>query len=444
MARTASVTLSGFGRTTSVIVPAVRPEREQELLAAVRNAAAGGLLAYGGGRSYGDCALISGGTALLTRRMDRLLAFDPARGELVCVAGVTVGELVRVFLPRGFFPPACPGSAQVTVGGAIANDVHGKDQAAAGSFGDHVRWIDLVLPSSEVVRVSREARPELFEATIGGVGLTGVVLRACLALAPAPSTAVSWRAQRVADLDALLLALEEAARTVPFVVGWVDGTARGNQLGRGILETARPAPEGGGARPPSSRLPDLGAVPSLLFTPRTVAAWNEWRLRRVPEQGRSRTLDAHRFFFPLDASHVYTRLRMHELHAVFPEADAGRGLRRVLEAVAASGVAPLLVVVKRFGRAGLGHLSFAIPGHSLVVDLPASAGARTLLDRLEGLIAVHGGRVYLAKDSTLSADRFARMYPRLPAFRQVLSEVDPGGVFRSELATRLRVREASA
>lgn len=444
MTRTARVTLSGFGRTTCVTVPAVRPEREQELLAAVRNAATGGLLAYGGGRSYGDCALISAGTAVLTRRLDRLLAFDAARGELVCEAGVTMGELVRVFLPRGFLPPACPGSAGVTVGGAIANDVHGKDQAAAGSFGDHIRWIDLVLPSSEVVRVSRDARPELFEATIGGVGLTGVVLRACVALAPAPSTAIFWRAQRVADLDALLLALEQAARAVPYVVGWVDGTARGTQLGRGILETAEPAPEGTGMRLPPSRLPEIGAVPSLLFTPRTVAAWNVWRLRRVPEQGLARTLDADRFFFPLEASHVYTRIRMRELHAVFPEADAGRGLRRVLEGVAASGVAPLLVVVKRFGRAGLGPLSFAVPGHSLVVDLPAGAGARTLLDHLEGLVAEHGGRVYLAKDSTLSAARFARMYPRLPAFRQVLSEVDPSGVFRSELATRLRVREASA
>lgn len=443
MAGMARLTLSGFGRTTCVTVPAVRPEREQALLAAVRAAASGGLLAYGGGRSYGDCALTSG-TAVLTSRLDRLLAFDPARGELACEAGVTMGEIVRVFLPRGFLPPACPGSARVTVGGAIANDVHGKDQAAAGSFGDHVRWIDLVLPSGEVVRVSRDARPELFEATIGGIGLTGVVLRACLALAPAPSSAIAWHAQRVANLDALLLALEQATRTAPYLVGWVDGTARGDQLGRGVLETAEPAPGGTGVRLPSSPLPEIGSVPSLLFTPRTIAAWNAWRLRRVPERGLARTLDAGRFFFPLDASHVYARLRMHELHAVFPEADAGRGLRRALEAVAASAVAPLLVVVKRFGRAGLGHLSFAIPGHSLVVDLPAGAGARRLLDHVEGLVAEHGGRVYLAKDSTLSADRFARMYPRLPAFRQVLAEVDPRGALRSELATRLRVREAAA
>ncbi len=443
MARTARLTLGGFGRTSRVTGPAVRPERERDLLAAVRAGAAGGLLAHGGGRSYGDCALPGGGTAVLTRRLDRLLEFDPASGELVCEAGVTIGELVRVFLARGFLPPASPGSALVTVGGAIANDVHGKDQAAAGSFGDHVRWIDLVLASGEVVRVSRDARRELFEATVGGVGLTGVMVRARVGLAPAPSSTIAWRARRVADLDALLLGLEDAARAVPYVVAWIDGTARGAELGRGVLETAEPAAEGAGRRRPSSRLPEIGAVPSLLFTRSTVAAWNAWRLRRVPAQGLSRTLDAARFLFPLDASHVYTRVRMHELHAVFPESDAGRGLRRVLEGLATSDVPPLLVVAKRFGRAGLGHLSFAIPGHSLVVDLPAGAAARTLLGHLEGLVAEHGGRVYLAKDSTLSADHFARMYPRLPAFRRVLSDVDPRGVFRSELANRLRVRGES-
>jgi decaprenylphospho-beta-D-ribofuranose 2-oxidase len=444
MPGTARVTLSGFGRTTRVTVPAVRPEREQALLAAVRAAGPDGLLAYGGGRSYGDCALVSRGTALLTGRLDRLLAFDAARGELVCEAGVTMGELVRLFLPRGFLPPACPGSARVTVGGAIANDVHGKDQAAAGSFGDHVRWIDLVLPSGEVVRVSRTERPELFEATIGGVGLTGVVLRACLGLVAVPSSAIAWRAQRIAHLDELLIEIDRAARTARYLVAWIDGTAREDALGRGILETAELASESTGVWLPSSRLPEFGPLPSLPFTRRAMAAWNAWRFRRVPEQGVARTIDAGRFFFPLDGSHVYTRLRMHEMHAVFPEADAGRGVRRVLEAVAGSQVTPLLVVVKRFARAGLGHLSFAIPGHSLVVDLPAGSDARTLLDHVEGLVTEHGGRIYLAKDSTLTPERFARMYPRLPAFRQVLAEIDPRGTFRSELAARLRVREGSA
>jgi decaprenylphospho-beta-D-ribofuranose 2-oxidase len=440
----ARLTLGGFGRTNSVTVPAVRPEREQALLAAVRDGASNGLLAYGGGRSYGDCALVKEGTAVLTRRLDRLLAFDPGSGEVVCEAGITMGELVRVLGPRGFLPPACPGSARVTIGGAIANDVHGKDQASAGSFGHHVRWIDLVLASGEVVRVSRDARPEVFEATIGGIGLTGVVLRASVTLAAAPSTAISWRARRIAHLDELLIALDHAARTSPYLVAWVDGTARGDALGRGILETAEPAPEGTGTWLPSWRFPDIGAMPSVPFMPPAIAAWNAWRLRRVPDEGLSRTLAAGRFFFPLESSHVYSRLRMHELHAVFPEADAGKGLRRVLEAVGGSELAQLLVIVKRFGRAGLGHLSFAIPGHSLVIDLPASAGARELLDRVEGTVTEHGGRVYLAKDSTLSAQRFARMYPRLPAFRRVLSEIDPRGVFRSELAARLRVREASA
>src|SRR5262249_33095388 len=226
--------------TNSVTVPAVRPEREQALVAAVRDGAPHGVLAHGGGRSYGDCALVKDGTAVLTRRLDRLLDFDPASGEVVCEAGVTMGELLRVLGPRGFFPPACPGSARVTIGGAIANDVHGKDQARAGRLGHHVRWFDLVLPAGAGVRVSPDARPELFEATIGGVGLTGVVLRACVTLAATPSTAISSRARRIAHLDELLIALDQAARTSTYLVAWIDGTARGDAFGRGILETAEP------------------------------------------------------------------------------------------------------------------------------------------------------------------------------------------------------------
>jgi len=441
MARSARLTLRGFGGTNAVDVAALRPERTSEVLAAVRSAGAGGLLAHGSGRSYGDCALNATGSALLMRRFDRLLAFDPASGELECEAGVTVGEIVRVFAPRGFLPAACPGTAWVTVGGAIANDVHGKDQAVLGSFGEHVRWLDLVLASGEVVRASPTERPALFEATVGGVGLTGVVLRARIALARTPGTAVTWRARPAADLDALLAGLDEAARTAPYLLAWVDGTARGRHLGRGLVETAEPVAGGGEPWVARAPLPSTPVVPALLFTPRTMAAWNALRFRRGAE---TRTLDVGRYFFPLDASRVYAALRLYELHAVFPEADAGRGVRRVLEDVATSGLAPLLVVVKRFMRAGLGDLSFALPGHSLVVDLPAGAGARLLLERLERVVVEHGGRIYLAKDAALSAAGFARMYPRLPAFRQVLSEVDPTGVFRSDLGARLGVREATA
>jgi len=440
MAPRARLRLSGFGGTHAVEVAALRPEREHELVAAVGAAGPEGLLAHGGGRSYGDCALPAGATAVLTRRLDRFVAFDPASGELVCEGGVTMGELVRVLLPRGFLPHACPGTAWATVGGAIANDVHGKDQASVGSFGAHVRWLDLLLASGEVVRVSPAERPALFRATVGGIGLTGIIVRACLALARTPGSAVAWRTRPVADLDALLAALDDAVRSAPYQLAWVDGTARGARLGRGAVESAEPLATTGELWLPRAPVGAAPAVPRLLFTPRTMAAVNAWRLARARAERGVRTLDVGRYFFPLDGSQVYARVRLCELHAVFPEDDQGRGLRRVLEGVADSGIAPLLVVVKRFGHPGVGDLSFALAGHSLVVDLPAGDDTRALLARLEEIVVAHGGRIYLAKDGSLSADHFARMYPRLPAFRRVLAEVDPAGAFRSELAARLGVR----
>ncbi len=435
--------LRSFGRTCRATVRAIRPERERELIGAVRAGGAGGFLARGGGRSYGDCAIGTETTALLMSRLDRLIAFDAERAEITCEAGVELGELVRLFLPRGFLVPACPGSAQVTVGGAVANDVHGKNQVAEGCFGHHVRWIDLVLASGEVVRTSPTERRDLFEATIGGVGLTGVILRVCFGLERVASVAFRWRARRIPGLDAFLAALEQCTARPSYAVGWVDGTARGAALGRGILETAEFAQAAGRVQLPPHRATAGGlAVPEPPFVRRAVATWNSLRLLGTPAQGTTRTLDVARVLFPLEANPVYGRLNLREFHAVFPESDAGAGLRRVLTVVSESPAAPLLVALKRFGRAGLGHLSFAVPGHSLVIDLPADRQTESLLPRLQDLVLEHGGRIYLAKDGTLTAAQFAHMYPRLGEFRRVLADVDPEGVFRSDLARRLRIRES--
>jgi decaprenylphospho-beta-D-ribofuranose 2-oxidase len=293
-----------------------------------------------------------------------------------------------------------------------------------------------------VVRTSPTERRELFEATIGGVGLTGVVLRVCFGLERVPSVAFRWRARRIPDLDAFLAALEHCAIEPAYVVGWVDGTARGASLGRGILETAEFTSAAGRVQLPPHRATARGlAFPEPPFVRQALAAWNSLRLLGTPAQGTTRTLDVARVLFPLEANPIYGRLRLRELHAVFPESDAGAGLRRVLTAVSESPATPLLVALKRFGRAGVGHLSFAIPGHSLVIDLPADRQTDSLLPRLQDLVLEHGGRIYLAKDSTLSATQFARMYPRLGEFQRVLADVDPHGVFRSDLARRLRIRE---
>jgi decaprenylphospho-beta-D-ribofuranose 2-oxidase len=431
---------SGWGRLARAEMLAARPERASELAGILAAAGSEGIIVHAGGRSYGDSALNAGGRAILTRRLDRLLAFDPTSGLLVAEAGVRFEDLRRVLLPRGFLAPVTPGTAFATLGGAIAHDVHGKNQDRAGNFGAHVEWLDLMLPSGELRRLTPADR--LFRATVGGLGLTGVILALALRMMPVPSRFVSVRERRVADLDAFLEALEVERSRAVYSVGWIDAQAGGRALGRGIVEAADPAPAEAGesyAEARGRRLPvDL---PGFVLNPLSIAAFNTLYWRRVPKDGRERRLAYDRFLYPLDAiadwNRLYGRRGFHQFQALLPEP---RGVRALLEACAASRAASFLAVLKTMGLEGAGVLSFGGRGHTLALDFPAGRGIDELLGRLERLVLDHGGRVYLAKDSRLSAAGFAAMYPRLPEFREILAEVDPEGRMCSDLARRLEIR----
>jgi len=219
----AQINLTGWGRTSGGAMTACRPERVSELRERVREGPAdGGRIAYGAGRAYGDAALNSQGRVILTRRLNRMLAFDGESGLLEAEPGVTFNDLLAVFLPRGWLVPATPGTAFATLGGAVANDIHGKNHDRVGSFGDHLTWIDLMLPSGEIVRTTDSERPELFRATIAGLGLTGVIVGIGLRLMRVPSSAVRVRERRCRDLDAFLAALAEARQRATYSVGWID------------------------------------------------------------------------------------------------------------------------------------------------------------------------------------------------------------------------------
>jgi decaprenylphospho-beta-D-ribofuranose 2-oxidase len=431
---------SGWGRLARADMLAARPERASELPAILATAGPEGIIVHAGGRSYGDSALNAGGRAILTRRLDRLLAFDPTSGLLVAEAGVRFEDLRRVLLPRGFLAPVTPGTAFATLGGAIAHDVHGKNQDRAGNFGSQVEWLDLILPSGELRRLTPADR--LFRATVGGLGLTGVILALALRMMPVPSRFVAVRERRVGDLDAFLAALEIERSRAVYSVGWIDAQAQGRALGRGIVEAADPAPaevgepytEGRGRRLPVD-------LPAFALNPLSIAAFNALYWRRVPKDGRARRLAYDRFLYPLDAiadwNRLYGRRGFHQFQALLPEPSA---IRAVLEACAASRAASFLAVLKTMGQEGAGLLSFGGRGHTLALDFPAGPGIDALLGRLERLVLDHGGQVYLAKDSRLSAAGFAAMYPRLPEFREILAEVDPQGRMRSDLARRLEIR----
>lgn len=205
----------------------------------MRGAHAKGVITYGGGRCYGDAALDDGGQTILTRNLNRILSFDSVTGQVVCDAGVDFADLLERFLPEGFCFPVSAATASVTVGGAFANDIHSKNHFAIGSFGHHVLWIDLMLASGEVVRASRDENTDIFRASLGGIGLTGTVLRVCFRVLRVPSGAADASYQRIADLDDMINTIDAARTTHDFIFGWVDAMARDGKMGRGILELGR-------------------------------------------------------------------------------------------------------------------------------------------------------------------------------------------------------------
>jgi decaprenylphospho-beta-D-ribofuranose 2-oxidase len=384
----------------------------------------------------------------MTRRLDRFLAFDETTGLLETEPGASFADLLDCFLPRGWLAPATPGTAFATLGGAVANDIHGKNHDRMGSFGDHLAWIDLLLPSGETRRVTPQQDPQLFEATVGGLGLTGVIAGLGLRMMRVPSPAVRVRERRCRDLDAFLAALAEARARATYSVGWIDGVAKGSALGRGILEEAEPEADGALAEPAGRALRVPLDFPGFVLNGATVALFNAAYYRRVPSGGRERIEGYRRFLYPLDSLRDWNRIYgsggFYQFQCVLPDESAPRGLRRMLEEIASSGRASFLAVLKTLGGEGRGFLSFPMRGHTLALDFPRRPGAEELLARLERLTLDHGGRIYLAKDAALSAEGFRAMYPRLSEFRAVLERVDPQRRMNSDMARRLAIRDGGA
>lgn len=435
--------INGWGRLPRATSRAVRPERLAAAAAAVRARPEGGLVAYGGGRSYGDAALNDGGHLLLTRRLDRILAFDPAAGQLVSEPGVTISELQSFLVPRGFTLPAVPGTGFATLGGAVANDIHGKNHDRHGSFGNHVAWFDLLMADGAFQRVSAEEDPGLFAATIGGVGLTGILMTVCVNLRPCPSNAVRVTEMRAEDLDHFLTLLSQHRDRETYSVGWIDTLARGTRFGRGILEVAEPSERSVDARR-ARRLRVPFDMPGFALNRWSIGAMNAWYYSRVSSFGRDRVVPLEKFFHPLDAvldwNRMYGRAGFRQFQCVIPDDRAPSGIRCLLEAVTETRAGSFLAVLKTMGGEGKGYLSFPMRGVTLALDFPARARTAELLARLEGITLEHGGRIYLAKDSCLSPAGFAQMYPKLPVLREVLDRVDPDRLFVSDLARRLNIR----
>lgn len=435
-------TLTGFGRSTASASNVCDAQTESDLRAIVAECRNETRLARGAGLSYGDTAQLASGRVIRTTGLQAVHSFDPVSGEIVVGPGVTFGQLMNEFSASGWIPPVTPGTQFATVGGAVANDVHGKNHDADGSFGDHVLWFDLLLPSGEARRVDASSDPSLFAATIGGIGLTGVIARLCFRMRQVPGTRVLVEERRIRNIHHYLDVLAQVREGYRHTVGWIDGIARGRNLGRGVLEAAN---EIHGVRKPDSRrrVRVPFDFPARSINAFTVGLFNSLYYRRISDRGRIRAIDMESFFYPLDTlldwNRMYGRPGFLQFQSVVADSESRRALPSLLESISRSGTASFLAVIKTLGGEGKGYLSFPKRGVTLALDLQNRPGIDRLLNELHDITLTHGGRVYLAKDSRMTSEHFRRMYPRLDEFRAVLDRVDPGRLMCSDMALRLGI-----
>ena len=447
-----TVSVTGWGRTAPSAARLIRPRTYEEAALAVRECGARGGIARGLGRAYGDAAQNAGGAVLDMTGLDRVHAIDADSGTVLCDAGVSLHRLMEVLLPLGWFVPVTPGTRYVTVGGAIGADIHGKNHHVSGSFSRHVLSLELLTADGQV-RTVVPGTP-LFEATAGGMGLTGVILTATVRLLPVETSLMCVDTERAGDLDDLMARLADTDHRYRYSVAWIDLLARGRATGRAVLTRGDHAPLDALPRrartrgePLSFRTSRLPAAPSFvpegLLSRTTVGLFNELWYRKAP---RARTGQLQRipaFFHPLDGvphwNRVYGRGGFVQYQFV-----VGHGredaLRRIVRRISERRCPSFLAVLKRFGESDPGWLSFPVPGWTLALDIPASLpGLGGFLDELDEEVACAGGRVYLAKDSRLRPELLTAMYPRLDDFRALRARIDPRGVFVSDLARRLHL-----
>jgi decaprenylphospho-beta-D-ribofuranose 2-oxidase len=375
---------------------------------------------------------------------DRLLSFDAGTGCLRAEAGYSLRELHRTFLPRGWVTPVSPGTQFVTLGGMIAADVHGKNHHRDGSIGRHVRTIRLRVASGAIVECSRTVEPDLFRATLGGMGLTGHILEVTLQLVRVPSPWMVGEKRRIGDIDEFLRALKQAAGEWPFTMGWIDCLSRGRHMGRGVLMCGRWATrDEAPARAPRhpTRLAVPFDCPSWVMGRSVGRLFNACFYRAHRPHPRQIVMHPESFFYPLDAIHhwnrLYGRRGFTQYQCVLPDAGGPAVVRGLVDVLTRMGGASFLCVIKDCGDEGEGLLSFPRRGVSIALDLPLRHDTQTLVDALNEYVVAAGGRIYLAKDALTRPEHFRAMEPRIEAFKAVRRRWDPYGRLRSAQSVRL-------
>jgi len=378
----------------------------------------GGALAVGLGRSYGDVCLLEDGLLLQTTAMNRLLAFDPETGLLTAEAGITLAQILDFAVPRGYFLPVSPGTKYVTLGGAIANDIHGKNHHIAGTFGNHVTEFELVRSNGARLHCSPTDNPNYYAATIGGLGLTGVIAWAQLRLKPIVSRMIDYQGIQFHGIDEFL-DLTEQAKQIEYTVSWVDCTSTGKNFCRGIFmqgdHSKIPAPLKPSSKP---KLVFPFELPGFALNSASVGAFNALYFHKQIKKRQTKLQDYEPFFYPLDAvlhwNRMYGKAGLLQFQYAIPWEHAREGTVAILSEVAKSGLASFLAVLKAFGDVpSPGLMSFPKPGITLALDFPIKPEKSfKLFDRLAEMTREFGGRLYPAKDARMTGEQFKLFYPQ--------------------------------
>ncbi len=388
------------------------------------------VLPHGLGRSYGDVCLNDGGHVIPTRALNRLISFDDTLGVLRCEAGVSLAEILRLCVPRGWFLSVTPGTRYVTVGGAIANDVHGKNHHVAGTFGRHVRRFELLRSNGERIVCSSGENPEQYAATIGGLGLTGLITWAEIQLIPIKSRCIDTKSTKFGSLSDFFKLSAESAEEFDYTVSWIDCLAKGKSLGRGLFMAGNhceDASRGLAAQKSDAEggLPVPFEFPSFFLNSLTVKAFNLLYYHKQMSKVVDATIDYNPFFYPLDAvdswNRIYGKRGFLQYQCVVPH-DNAEAIRDILGKIAASGQGSFLAVLKVTGDVpSPGMLSFPRPGVTLALDFPIKGDSTFALFRsLDEIVRQAGGRLYPAKDACMSAEDYQTFYPNWREFSQYI------------------------
>jgi len=404
------------------------------------------LIARGMGRCYGDSALSA--HIVSTQHWNKYIAFDEQTGELVCEAGLSFDDIIRTFLPRGFFLPVTPGTKFISVGGAIASDIHGKNHHSEGTFSNHLNWFDLLLANRETKRCSKTENADLFWATCGGMGLTGIITRVSFTLKKVETAYIRQTSIRARNLDQLLDLFEETAHYT-YSVAWIDCLSRGKSLGRSVLLLGEHAVLDE-LNTKQKQHPLLVHKDPKLFVPfnfpgfvlntLSVKAFNFLYYHKAPSGTKVSTVHYEPYYYPLDSvlhwNRIYGKRGFTQYQFVIPKEGGREGMKKIIHRIAESGQGSFLAVLKVFGKEEARHLLFPSEGYTLALDFPVTEKVFKLLDELDKLVLELGGKLYLTKDVRMKRETFAQMYPS-QAFEAIRNETGSAGVFESEQSLRL-------